>query len=158
MTPDADQIVADPGRIEQVIENLVANALRHTPDGGPVHLDASIAEGSTALSVEDTGEGIARSTCRTSSIASTRPITRERAACRGSGLGLSITKAIVERHGGSISVDQPAGPDEVLDPATARPRAQRSIQSAGELVAHAPCRQQQFRIAPRRAQSCGAGG
>jgi two-component system, OmpR family, sensor kinase len=55
----ADQVVADPDRIEQAIENLVGNALRHTPAGGTITLSATQADGVATLSVSDTGVGIA---------------------------------------------------------------------------------------------------
>ena len=102
--PQADQVVADPDRIEQAIENLVANALRHTPSGGTVTLRATQGDGAATLSVSDTGGGIAPEHL---------PLVFERfykvdaaraADSTGSGLGLSITKAIIERHGGTISV------------------------------------------------------
>ena len=57
--PAADQIVADPDRIEQVVENLVTNAVRHTPESGRIELRAAIADGSAVLSVADSGDGIA---------------------------------------------------------------------------------------------------
>jgi signal transduction histidine kinase len=107
--PLADQIVADPDRIEQAIENLVGNALRHTPTGGTITLRATQADGMATLSVSDTGGGIA---------AEHLPHVFERfykvdaaraAESTGSGLGLSITKAIVERHGGTIRVTSQPG-------------------------------------------------
>ena len=52
-------MVGDPDRIEQVIDNLVANALRHTPPGGTVEVRAAAIQGSAVLSVADSGEGIA---------------------------------------------------------------------------------------------------
>jgi len=54
----ADQVFADPDRIEQVIENLFANALKHTPDGGTIALAATATPGSISLTVTDSGEGI----------------------------------------------------------------------------------------------------
>jgi signal transduction histidine kinase len=107
--PHADQVVADPDRIEQAIENLVGNALRHTPAGGSITMRASQADGAATLSVSDTGAGID---------AEHLPHVFERfykvdfaraAESTGSGLGLSITKAIVERHGGTISVTSQPG-------------------------------------------------
>jgi signal transduction histidine kinase len=107
--PQADQVVADPDRIEQAIENLVANALRHTPAGGAITLRATQADGVATLSVSDTGGGIAPEHL---------PLVFERfykvdaaraADSTGSGLGLSITKAIIERHGGTIGVTSQPG-------------------------------------------------
>jgi two-component system OmpR family sensor kinase len=101
---EADQTWADPDRIEQAIENLFANALRHTPAGGAIELAARADRDAVVLSVVDSGEGIA---------ADHLPYVFDRFykgdASRtnnsgGSGLGLSITKAIVVRHGGSIQV------------------------------------------------------
>jgi signal transduction histidine kinase len=106
---EADQVWADPDRLEQVIENLVANALRHTPDGGSIELRAATDGGVVVLSVVDSGAGIS---------ADHVPFVFDRFykvdAARsngsgGSGLGLSIAKAIVERHGGMIGVASAPG-------------------------------------------------
>ena len=55
----ADQVMGDPDRLEQVIENLFANAVRHAPDGSTVELRAEGAGGAVRLSVTDQGSGIA---------------------------------------------------------------------------------------------------
>jgi two-component system OmpR family sensor kinase len=101
----AEILFGDPLRLEQALQNLVANALRHTPSGGEIELRAESQAGDVVLSVRDTGTGIPAEhvpyifdrfykvdPARTGG----RPV--------GSGLGLSIVKAIVERHGGSVSV------------------------------------------------------
>ena len=59
VTEDADQVVADPDRIEQVVENLFANALRYTPPGGHIELRANGDGDAIVLSVVDSGQGIA---------------------------------------------------------------------------------------------------
>ena len=105
----ADQVVADPDRIEQAIENLVGNALRHAPAGGTITLRATQARGTATLSVSDTGAGIVPEHLphvfeRFYKVDSARA-----AESTGSGLGLSITKAIVERHGGTIRVTSQPG-------------------------------------------------
>ena len=106
----ADQVVADPDRIEQAIENLVGNALRHTPAGGTVTLSATQADGAATLSVSDTGVGIAPEHLPHVFERFYKVDTARAAETTGSGLGLSITKAIVERHGGTIRVtSQPGG-------------------------------------------------
>jgi len=105
----ADQIVADPHRIEQVIENVFANALRHVPDGGSIELAARVDAQDCVLTISDSGSGIS---------AEHVPYVFERFykvdSARangggGSGLGLSIAKAIVERHHGQISVSSRPG-------------------------------------------------
>ena len=106
---DADQISADPDRIEQVIENLFANALRHTPDGGTIELYATAEGDAVALSVVDSGSGIppahlAHVFDRFYKVDAARANGSE-----GSGLGLSITKAIVDRHRGTIRVGSEPG-------------------------------------------------
>lgn len=105
---EADQAFADPDRVEQVVENLVANALRHTPDGGTVELRATVEGDSLVLSVVDSGEGIP---------AEHVPyvfdrfykVDTARANGSGSGLGLSIAKAIVDHHGGTIHLTSVPG-------------------------------------------------
>jgi two-component system OmpR family sensor kinase len=105
----ADQVVADPDRIEQAIENLVGNALRHTPAGGTTTLSATQADGVATLSVSDTGGGIAPEHLPHVFERFYKVDTARAADSTGSGLGLSITKAIVERHGGTIRVASQPG-------------------------------------------------
>jgi signal transduction histidine kinase len=105
----ADQVVADPDRIEQGIENLVGNALRHTPAGGTITLTAAQADGVATLSVSDTGAGIAPEHLPHVFERFYKADTSRLADSTGSGLGLSITKAIVERHGGTIRVTSEPG-------------------------------------------------
>jgi two-component system sensor histidine kinase BaeS len=94
----------DPVRIREVLGNLVANALRHTPGGGTVTLGGSVTSSAVELTVRDTGPGIDPTLL---------PHVFDRfvkgAGSRGSGLGLAIARGLVEAHGGSISVESPAG-------------------------------------------------
>ena len=94
----------DPVRIREVLSNLVANALRHTPAGGTVTIDGSSTATSVVLIVRDTGPGIDPTLL---------PFVFDRfvkgATSRGSGLGLAIARGLVEAHGGTISVETPAG-------------------------------------------------
>jgi signal transduction histidine kinase len=105
----ADQIFGDPDRLEQVVENLVANALRHTLPGGVIELRGTAGHNEAWISVIDSGSGIAPEHVphvfdRFYKVDSSRV-----AGSAGSGLGLSIAKAIVERHGGGISVSSRPG-------------------------------------------------
>jgi signal transduction histidine kinase len=102
---------ADEGRLMQVLENLVANAIRHTPTGGQIALGVSEVKKSHALlfTVTDNGEGIP---------AEELPLIFERfhrvdksrhADSNQSGLGLAIARAIVEAHGGKIWAESTPG-------------------------------------------------
>jgi signal transduction histidine kinase len=103
----AARIVGDPDRLEQALQNLAANALRHTPDGGSVTLSARVSGNASVITVRDTGPGIAAE--HIESIFDRFYKADAARATAGSGLGLSIVKAIVERHGGSISVRNEGG-------------------------------------------------
>jgi signal transduction histidine kinase len=102
------QANADPGRLSQVLGNLVSNALRHTPPGGSIHISSYRDGEDVVLRVEDTGEGIAEAELPLVFERYYRAEAGKRHAS-GSGLGLPIVKALVEAHGGSITVhSQPA--------------------------------------------------
>lgn len=100
---DADQIVADPDRLEQVVSNLVANALHHTPPGGRITMAAVAEPGASVITVIDTGEGLAPAHAA-HVFERFYKADSARTGGAGSGLGLSIVKAIVERHGGTVAV------------------------------------------------------
>jgi two-component system, OmpR family, sensor histidine kinase BaeS len=99
---DLPPLELDPVRIREVLGNLVANALRHTPSGGRVEIEARArgagADAALELVVRDTGTGID---------AELLPHVFERfsrgSASAGSGLGLSIARSLVELHGGTIA-------------------------------------------------------
>ncbi|MCC7122145.1 MAG: HAMP domain-containing protein, partial [Gammaproteobacteria bacterium] len=109
VAPEADQLTGDPSRIEQVIGNLAANALRHTPAHGTVRLEATLQNGMHRLVVEDSGEGIPAEHLPHVFDRFYKTDHARAAGTAGSGLGLSIAKAIVERHGGTISVESRPG-------------------------------------------------
>lgn len=104
----AERVVGDRDRLEQALQNLAANALRHTPDGGDISVRAAPAPDGVRVTVRDSGPGIAPDHL---------PLIFDRfykgdaarKASGGSGLGLSIVKAIVERHGGTIMARNEGG-------------------------------------------------
>ena len=98
------EIDVDPLRIRQVLENLVANALRHTPAGGTVTIRLSEDEGRLVVAVSDTGSGIPPE-----QLDSIFDRYARSADSGGSGLGLAIAKSLVEAHGGSIQAENAAG-------------------------------------------------
>jgi len=110
---DGLRVTGDPHRLEQALQNLASNALRHTPPGGTVTLSAERDGGLVRLRVADTGVGIP---------AEHQPHVFDRfykadqsRSQHGSGLGLSIVKAIVERHGGTVSVRSTPGVSTVFE-------------------------------------------
>lgn len=115
LDPDVQTIDADPGRLEQALQNLVANALRHTPAGGEVAVTASAAPGRVVLRVRDTGEGIPPDHLPHIFDRFYRADPSRTGASGGSGLGLSIVKEIVERHGGTVDVTSTRGQGTVFE-------------------------------------------
>jgi signal transduction histidine kinase len=101
---------ADRRRMQQVLSNLVANAVRHSPPGGDVVLRARGDNGSTRLEVLDEGPGSAPSESERVFERFYRSDLARSADDGGSGLGLSIARSIVEMHGGSIRVDPTTSP------------------------------------------------
>jgi signal transduction histidine kinase len=95
----------DPLRLAQLMDNLISNAIKFTPEGGRVTVTTAARDGHASLEVSDSGIGIA-------------PADRDQiferffrvqTTAKGAGLGLAITKAIVDAHGGSISVESVVG-------------------------------------------------
>jgi two-component system, OmpR family, sensor histidine kinase BaeS len=99
------QITADPDRIGEVLANLLANALRHTPPGGRVEVTATqTSQGHLQISVTDTGEGIPLELLERifERFYRVDPARTHTPNTGGSGIGLTITRAIVHAHGGQI--------------------------------------------------------
>jgi two-component system sensor histidine kinase BaeS len=108
--PGAESVRGDRDRLEQALQNLAANAIRYAPRGSTLRLAAQRVEGGVALSVEDEGaEGIAAEHLPHIFDRFYKADASRAGVSGGSGLGLSIVKAIVERHGGRISVTSRPG-------------------------------------------------
>jgi signal transduction histidine kinase len=127
---DADTVTVDRARIEQALQNLAANAIRYAPKGSTVRLSARRA-GSEAdtviLAVEDAGAGIEPEHLPHIFDRFYKGDTSRVDVSGGSGLGLSIVKAIVERHGGRVTAVSRQG-RTVFE--LALPRRRTSIPSA----------------------------
>ena len=102
-------VEGDWHRLDQVLGNLVNNALRYTPDGGEIRLSAALEGDSVIVKIQDSGEGIS---------AEDLPFVFDRfwkgdksrsRASGGSGLGLAIARQLVTAHGGVISVESQQG-------------------------------------------------
>jgi signal transduction histidine kinase len=110
MSPEGWPVVtADPVELGRILANLVSNACKYSPGGGEIVVRADRRDGSAVVSVSDQGPGIGeeeqeRAFERVSRLDG--PVQR---GTRGSGLGLYITRALVELHGGSIWVESEPG-------------------------------------------------
>ena len=98
-------IQGDPVRLAQVLDNLVSNAIKFTPRGGRVEVRLSSEDGSAVVEVEDSGLGIPEDERAQLFERFFRSSSATQNAIPGTGLGLTITKAIVDRHGGRIEVE-----------------------------------------------------
>ncbi|MGE5391212.1 MAG: sensor histidine kinase [Deltaproteobacteria bacterium] len=107
------QVKADPDRLQQILYNLIANALRYSGESGEIVISAQLHEDGVCFRVQDSGPGIA---------VEDLPFIFERfyrgqkhrPGEEGSGLGLSIVKDLVELHGGSISAESKPGQGAVF--------------------------------------------
>jgi signal transduction histidine kinase len=108
LDPAAEIVEGDERRIRQVIFNLLSNAVKFTPPGGRVDLKSARLDGEVRISVTDTGPGIA--TEDQERIFEEFQQTEAGAGQReGTGLGLTLSKRLVELHGGRIWVDSEPG-------------------------------------------------
>jgi signal transduction histidine kinase len=111
VAPETGCVLAAPLQITRVLDNLLANALRHTPVGGLITVHATpLSEGSlVAIEVTDTGEGIAPGDLPHIFERFYRGEKSRSRASGGAGLGLAIARSIVETHGGTIGVSSAPG-------------------------------------------------
>jgi signal transduction histidine kinase len=103
------KISGDYARLHQVLDNLLSNALKFTPRGGRVEVRLREADGVVTVEVEDTGLGIPEEEQDRLFERFFRSSSATENAIPGTGLGLTITKAIVERHGGRIDLQSSEG-------------------------------------------------
>lgn len=96
---------ADPDRLRQVVDNLVANAVTYNREGGHVHLATAMDAGWTRIVVRDTGQGMSEDECARLF----QRYYRAGAQVTGTGLGLAISRDIVRQLGGEITVTSAVG-------------------------------------------------
>ncbi|HHY54709.1 MAG TPA: PAS domain-containing protein [Chloroflexi bacterium] len=124
-------IMADAQRIGQVLDNLLSNAVKYSGSGGSVTVSAAAMEGGVSITVTDSGIGIAAEEIPQLFTRFYRAANVAVSQRTGTGLGLYITKAIIDGHGGHIEVESqsgrgslfrvwlPAGGDSTVQPVTA---------------------------------------
>jgi signal transduction histidine kinase len=109
--PDAlPELFGDRRDPKQVLINLLGNAVKFTPEGGRIGVTVSMAGGSMEIVISDNGIGIPKD--RIADLCQPFKRIENVLSCRhqGSGMGLFITKTLVERHGGSLVIE--SGPGE----------------------------------------------
>lgn len=105
---DVIDVVGDPMRLRQVVDNLLANVRAHTPVTAPCHVAMTADDDQVVLTVADSGPGVAEADLTGVFDRFSRLDDSRTRASGGSGLGLSIVKAIVEAHGGTIVAEHNA--------------------------------------------------
>jgi signal transduction histidine kinase len=107
---DLPKIYVDQRKIRQVLINLLSNAVKFTPEGGEVKISARIArEGQLVLTVADTGIGIAPEDIERAMSAFGQVDSSLSRKYHGTGLGLPLTKALTELHGGILDLRSEVG-------------------------------------------------
>jgi len=107
-------ITADENMVSTVLRNLVSNAIKFTPKGGEVKVDARVEGDDVKISVSDTGIGITPETIEKLFKIETSFTTRGTESKKGSGLGLLLCKEFIEKHGGKIWVESEQGKGSVF--------------------------------------------
>jgi PAS domain S-box-containing protein len=102
-------VLADRGRLRQVLNNLIGNALKYTKAGGSIKVRAWTESGQVCVAVQDTGLGIPQAALPNLFGKFYRVPRPENEFIPGSGLGLAIVKAIIEGHGGQLWVESEVG-------------------------------------------------
>jgi two-component system, sensor histidine kinase len=101
-------LIADPDRLQQVLSNLLLNAMKHTPREGLITVKAAVSEGGVEIRVRDTGAGILPEMLEEVFTLFTQSSDGD---VRGLGIGLAVVRSLVELHGGSV-IARSAGPNQ----------------------------------------------
>ena len=103
------QVKGDPLQLKQLFRNLIGNAIKYTPQGGRIMLEAKVEKGNIQVDIKDTGPGISAIDLPLIFNRFYRVREGKNNEVEGNGLGLAIVKSIVEGHGGQISVKSELG-------------------------------------------------
>ncbi len=131
------QVDVDRGRLRQIIYNLLSNAIKYTGDGGRITIAAAPANGSFRLSVSDTGVGITADDL-VHVFEEFRQVGDVTARQPGTGLGLALTRRLVEAHGGRIEAESAPGDGSrftIVLPTTHEPEVPGSIHASAQVAA-----------------------
>ncbi len=112
--PDTGLVEADADLIRRVLDNLIDNAIRHSPDGGSVNLDGEREPGGWRVDVSDSGPGVAADAREILFRRFARPDGARARDGGGAGLGLALSRAIAEAHGGTLELVDSGGTGAVF--------------------------------------------
>jgi len=107
--PDLSPVSGNLRRLEQVVANLISNAIKYTPDGGRIDIGLREDDGFLILQVSDSGIGISLEDQRHIFDKFYRVESEATEKISGTGLGLSIVKAIIKKHSGRVWVESELG-------------------------------------------------
>jgi CheY-like chemotaxis protein/two-component sensor histidine kinase len=105
LDPGVSPVAGDAARLQQIVGNLVSNAIKFTPRGGRVEVHLSRSRGDAEIRVTDTGKGIAPEFLPRIFDRFTQEDAGPRRRYPGLGLGLAIVRELVERHGGTVAAE-----------------------------------------------------
>lgn len=103
------ELFGDPARCKEILYNLLTNAIKFTPEGGKVRIEANLAPDGVTLSIKDNGIGIPLSEHAAIFDTFHQASETTKGVREGTGLGLAITKRLIEMHGGSIWLESEPG-------------------------------------------------
>ncbi|MEE2567301.1 PAS domain-containing sensor histidine kinase [Hyphobacterium sp. Y6023] len=106
---ESPEVEADPRALKQVILNLTSNAVKFTPEGGRITVRTFTTADGVAIQVADTGIGIAKDDLPRLGRPFEQIESQHSKSHQGSGLGLALSKSLVEMHGGSLSIESDLG-------------------------------------------------
>jgi len=109
LPPDPIEVLGDPAKLRQVVLNLLSNAVKFTDTGGTITVSAAATEGAAVIRVTDNGIGMSAEEIPIALSAFGQIDSRLARRYEGTGLGLPLSKAIVELHGGGITIDSAHG-------------------------------------------------
>jgi signal transduction histidine kinase len=109
LPPDPIEVQGDPAKLRQVVLNLLSNAAKFTDSGGTITVSAASTGGASVIRVSDNGIGMSAEEIPIALSAFGQIDNRLARRYEGTGLGLPLSKAIVELHGGTVTIDSAPG-------------------------------------------------
>jgi two-component system cell cycle sensor histidine kinase PleC len=109
LLPALPAVNADKRAVKQVLLNLLSNAVKFTPAGGSIYLKGAAKDGFITIAVEDTGIGIPASALPKIGRPFEQVESQHSKSHKGTGLGLALSRSLVELHGGTLTIESTEG-------------------------------------------------